>query len=332
MKDREIPVSGRFRASRGPKGQRDARFWPILCISLFLLMGLDLMTGNGFGPTGGVLLWRLRLPRMLTALVAGASLALAGMQMQALFRNPLADPHIMGVSGGAGLGAAIVALAIGSSSAWFSGMSMAMAAFAGAFLTSLLIVVLSARLRATTLLILGVMLGFIFSAVSSILQYSAGEESLKLFYSWMAGSFSGTRPLELIIMVTALLIGLALALGNRKGLDIILFGDDYAIFSGAPLQRIRTLSMLSASLMTGIVTAFCGPLGFVGIVAPHLARRISGSSAHGKVMPVTLLTGACLALVADILANLWRTPLPAGSTLALIGIPMVLVLILRNTS
>ena len=300
------------------------RFGPILCIALILLAALDLLTSNGFGPVGGVLLWNLRLPRMLTAMIAGASLALAGMQMQALFRNPLADPHIMGVSGGAGLGAAIVALALGTSAAWFSGMSMALAAFAGAFLTSLLIVLLSARLRSTTLLILGVMLGFVFSALSSILQYSAGEESLKLFYSWMAGSFSGTRTLELIIMAAALLVGLVLAVWNRKGLDIILFGDNYASFSGAPLRRIRTLSMLSASLMTGIVTAFCGPLGFVGIVAPHLSRRITGSSAHGKVLPVTLGTGACLALVADILANLFPVPLPAGSTLALIGIPLII--------
>ncbi|MCR4569939.1 MAG: iron ABC transporter permease [Bacteroidales bacterium] len=300
------------------------RFGPILCLALILLAGLDLLTGNGFGPVGGVILWNLRLPRMLTAVIAGASLALAGMQMQALFRNPLADPHIMGVSGGAGLGAAIVALALGTSAAWFSGMSMALAAFAGAFLTSLLIVVLSTRLRATTLLILGVMLGFVFSALSSILQYSAGEESLKLFYSWMAGSFSGTRTLELIIMAAALLAGLALAVWNRKGLDIILFGENYASFSGAPLKRIRTLSMLSASLMTGIVTAFCGPLGFVGIVAPHLSRKLTGSSAHGKVLPTTLATGACLALVADILANLWPVPLPAGSTLALIGIPLII--------
>ena len=300
------------------------RFGPILCIALLLLAALDLLTGNGFGPVGGVLLWNLRLPRMLTALIAGASLALSGMQMQALFRNPLADPHIMGVSGGAGLGAAIVALALGTSAAWFSGMSMALAAFGGAFLTSLLIVVLSTRLRSTTLLILGVMLGFVFSALSSILQYSAGEESLKLFYSWMAGSFSGTRTLELIIMAAALLAGLALAVWNRKGLDIILFGENYASFSGAPLRRIRTLSMLSASLMTGIVTAFCGPLGFVGIVAPHLSRKLTGSSAHGKVLPATLATGACLALVADILANLWPVPLPAGSTLALIGIPLII--------
>ena len=290
---------------------------------LVLLCTLDLLTGNGLGVAHGAVFWKLRLPRMLTALVAGAALALSGAQMQAIFRNPLADPHIMGVSGGAGLGAALVSLAIGTTAPWFSGASMAAAAFAGAFLTSALIVGLSSRLNTATLLIFGVMLGFIFSAVSSILQYSAGEESLKLFYSWMAGSFSGTRYLELGIMAAALAVGLYLAILNGKGLDIILFGDNYAAFSGASVRRLRVLSMLSASLMTGAVTAFCGPVGFVGIVAPHLARRVLGTSAHRSVLPGAILCGMCLSLVADILANLWPVPLPVGSTMALVGIPLI---------
>jgi len=302
-----------------------------LCLAAFLvlLMGLDLLAGNGLGLADGLVFWKLRLPRMLTALVAGASLALAGLQMQAVFRNPLADPHIMGVSGGAGLGAAIVTLAIGTTG--FSGLTMALAAFAGALLTSALIVGLSFRLRTTTLLIFGVMLGFIFSAISSILQYTAGEESLKLFYSWMAGSFSGTRIPELLGMAAALLAGLVLALCNSKGLDIILFGDQYASFSGASTRRIRVLAMLSASLMTAAVTAFCGPVGFVGIVAPHVARRLLGTSAHRPLLPAVLATGACLALVADILANLWKTPLPVGSTMALVGIPLIVLYLMRET-
>jgi len=302
-----------------------------LCLAAFLvlLMGLDLLAGNGLGLADGLVFWKLRLPRMLTALVAGASLALAGLQMQAVFRNPLADPHIMGVSGGAGLGAAIVTLAIGTTG--FSGLTMALAAFAGALLTSALIVGLSFRLRTTTLLIFGVMLGFIFSAISSILQYTAGEESLKLFYSWMAGSFSGTRIPELLGMAAALLAGLVMALCNSKGLDIILFGDQYASFSGASTRRIRVLAMLSASLMTAAVTAFCGPVGFVGIVAPHVARRLLGTSAHRPLLPAVLATGACLALVADILANLWKTPLPVGSTMALVGIPLIVLYLMRET-
>jgi iron complex transport system permease protein len=191
----------------------------------------------------------------------------------------------------------------------------------------------STRFRSTTtLLVFGVMLGFIFSALSSVLQYTAGEESLKLFYSWMAGSFSGSRYMEVILMAGALALGLVLSIVNGKGLDLILFGEEYATLSGASTRRILILSILSACLMTGTVTAFCGPLGFVGIVAPHIARRITGSSAHRQVLPWSLATGATLALAADILANLWPIPLPVGSTLALIGIPLVLVLLLRNQS
>ena len=301
-------------------------------IILIFALVLDLFVGGGgLSVATGAVLWKLRVPRVLTAVIAGGALAASGAQMQAVFRNPLADPHIMGVSGGAGLGAAIATMAIGTASAWFTGFSVAVAAFLGAFVAAFLVVAVSARFRSsTTLLVFGVMLGFIFSALSSVLQYTAGEESLKLFYSWMAGSFSGSRYLEIILMAAALSIGLGLATVNGKGLDLILFGDEYATLSGASTRRILVLSMLSCCLMTGTVTAFCGPLGFVGIVAPHIARRITGSSAHRQVLPWSLATGAVLALSADILANLWRVPLPVGSTLALIGIPLILVLLLRQ--
>ena len=168
-----------------------ARLRVHLCAFLLLAVccALDLLTGNGLNIPAGIILWKLRLPRMLTALVAGSALGLAGAQMQAIFRNPLADPHIMGVSGGAGLGAAIAALTVTSLSV-ASGLTLVAAAFIGALLTGLLVVAVSARVSSTgTLLLVGVMLGFILSAISSVLQYSAGEESLKLFYSWMAGSF-----------------------------------------------------------------------------------------------------------------------------------------------
>ena len=301
---------------------------------LGLLVVLDLAVGGGsVSLATGAVLWKLRVPRVMTALLAGGALALSGAQMQAVFRNPLADPHIMGVSGGAGLGAAIATMALGVSASYFTGFTVALAAFLGAFVAAALVVAVSARFHSsTTLLIFGVMLGFIFSALSSVLQYTAGEESLKLFYSWMAGSFSGSRYGEVALMAGALILGLILAVINGKGLDIILFGEEYANLSGASTRRILILSMLSACLMTGTVTAFCGPLGFVGIVAPHIARRISGSSAHRQVLPWSLATGAALALAADILANIWSIPLPVGSTLALIGIPLILVLLLRNQS
>ena len=304
----------------------------IFVIVLIVFLFFDLMVGGGgVSWATGAVLWKLRVPRVLTALVAGGALAASGAQMQAVFRNPLADPHIMGVSGGAGLGAAIATMVIGVTSAVFTGFSVALAAFLGAAVAAFLVVLVSTRFKSsTTLLVFGVMLGFIFSAVSSVLQYTAGEESLKLFYSWMAGSFSGSRYLEIALMGGALVIGLVLAFGNAKGLDLILFGEEYASLSGASTRHILVLSMLSCCLMTGTVTAFCGPLGFVGIVAPHIARRITGASTHRQVLPWSLATGAILALAADILANLWRIPLPVGSTLALIGIPLILVLLLRQ--
>ena len=298
---------------------------------LLVLAAADLLCGNGFSLPADAIFWKLRLPRMLTAVVAGASLALTGAQMQAVFRNPLADPHIMGVSGGAGLGAALAALAVSGLHPWAGGVTMVSAAFAGSLVTGLVIVAVAARTQSTgTLLLVGVMLGFVLSALSSILQYSAGEESLKLFYSWMAGSFSGVSYTGLAFMGAMLLGGFLIAFGNAKGLDLILFGDPYAAVSGAPLKALRFRIMLGCSLMTGAVTAFCGPLGFVGIAAPHIVRRVFGTSVHRKVLPLSLAAGACLTLSGDILSQVGGTPLPVGSTLALIGIPLILILLWRS--
>ncbi|MBQ1912251.1 MAG: iron ABC transporter permease [Bacteroidales bacterium] len=291
---------------------------------------LDLLTGNGLNIPAGIILWKLRLPRMLTALVAGSALGLAGAQMQAIFRNPLADPHIMGVSGGAGLGAAIAALTVTSLSV-ANGLTLVAAAFIGALLTGLLVVAVSARVSSTgTLLLVGVMLGFILSAISSVLQYSAGEESLKLFYSWMAGSFSGTRYQDLLIMAITLLVGAGLAFSQAKSLDLVLFGDPFAQASGVPLRRLRLLTMLGCALMTGAVTAFCGPIGFAGIAAPHLTRKALGTSRHLSALPGSMCAGACLALLGDILAHIGPTPLPVGSTLAIVGIPLIVWLLWRD--
>ena len=310
-------------------GTRDeARFWPVLVLAA--CCGLDLLVGNGLSVPAGVIFWKLRLPRMLTALVAGAALGLTGVQMQAVFRNPLADPHIMGVSGGAGLGAAIAALAVTGASL-SGGLTLVAAAFAGALLSGLLIVSVAARVQSTgTLLLAGVMLGFVLSAVSSVLQYTAGEESLKLFYSWMAGSFSGVRYQGLSLMAGALMAGCGLAFSQAKSLDLVLFGDAFAIYAGASLRRLRLVTMLGCALMTGAVTAFCGPIGFAGIAAPHLARKIWGTSRHKAVLPASMLTGACLTLLGDMLAHIGPIPLPVGSTLALVGIPLIVWLLWRN--
>ncbi len=305
----------------------------LLAAVTLLLACVDLLTGGaGLSGLDASIFLKLRLPRMLTAVLAGASLSLAGLQMQSVFRNPLADPHIMGVSAGAGTGAAMATLLIGTSlPAALSGLTVAAAAFIGALLTSLLVVAVASKFQsATTLLIFGVMLGFIFSAATSILEYSANAESLKVFYSWSAGSFSGSRPGEITVMAGALMIGISLTYINNKGLDIALFGDEYASLAGADITQIRNVAMIGSCLMAGAVTAFCGPLGFVGIVAPHIARGFLGTSVHVKVIPAVMLTGAGLSLVSDILSNAFPAPLPVGSTMALIGIPIIMAILIKR--
>lgn len=302
----------------------------LLLALVLLLSGVDLLCGGGgLGWESGAILVKLRLPRVLTALIAGAALALSGLQMQAVFRNPLSDPHIMGVSSGAGLGAAIAVVSVTGGGIWLHSLALPGAAFLGAAAVSLIVILIARRIgNPTTLLITGVMLGFIFSAASSILQYTANEESLKLYYSWAAGSFEGSRYGEIGIMAGALAAGLALTLINARGLDIILFGEEYAALAGADVRRIRLLSMTATCLMTGCVTAFCGPIGFVGIIAPHLARRLLGKSVHRRVIPAAVLSGAAIALTADIFSRIWPVPLPVGSTMALVGIPVILLILL----
>ena len=302
----------------------------LILAAVLLLMAADLCAGGaGFGLPDKVIFMKLRMPRMLTAILAGASLSLAGLQMQTIFRNPLADPHIMGVSAGAGTGAAIATLIIGSSlPAALSGLTVVSAAFVGALLSSALVMLVSSRIHsATTLLIFGVMLGFVFSAITSILEYSANAESLKVFYSWSAGSFIGNGITGLLIISAALLAGIVLALVANRGLDLLLFGEEYAAMAGANPSHIRNISMVGSCLMAGAVTAFCGPLGFVGIVAPHIARTLTASSVHLRTIPATLLVGSGLSLVADILSQVFPVPLPVGSTMAVIGIPIIIYIL-----
>lgn len=272
----------------------------------------------------------IRLPRMLTALISGAALSLSGVQMQSIFRNPLADPHIMGVSSGAGLGAAIATMAVPASiSPLFSGITTAAAAFAGALAAAVLILGASSRLRTpSSLLVFGVMTGFILSAIVSVIQYGAGAESLRVFYSWSAGNFTGNTAGGIAIMAAALAAGTLIAVSSTKGLDIVLFGDEFASLSGARPQRIRTMALLGSSLMTGAVTAFCGPLGFVGIAAPHLARRICGTARHKAVIPTAMVTGGIFGVAADIISQGLGIAVPAGSMMAIIGIPFVLLIML----
>ena len=270
----------------------------------------------------------LRLPRMATALLAGAAMALSGSQMQSIFRNPLADPHIMGISSGAALGAALTTMYAGAS---LGGAPIALSASIGAAGAAAIILYASGRFRnASILLIFGVMLGFIITAIVSILQFSSDAESLKIFYSWSAGSFTNTTWTETAIIAVTLAAGFIIALFNHKGLDLILFGDEFTELSGGTPSKIRLSALLSCSLMTGAVTAFCGPLGFVGIIGPHIAKALLGTSAHKAVLPASLLTGSLIGVCADLISRITPSPIPVASTMALLGIPVILYIMLKR--
>lgn len=299
----------------------------IVLAVLVALAAADLLCG---GAADSEVLRLLRAPRVATALLAGAALALSGTQMQSIFRNPLADPHIMGVSAGASLGAAIATMSAISPS---GGLSVALAASVGAMASALIILLASKKFHsASTLLIFGIMLGFIVNAIVAILQFSTDAESLKLFYSWSAGSFSTTTWSDIITLAIAVLIGTALAIAGRKGLDIILFGDEFALMAGAKVENIRLTALLSCCIMTGAVTAFCGPLGFVGITAPHIARWMFGTSSHKVIIPASILTGGIISIAADLISQLSPSPLPTASTMALVGIPVILYILIGKPS
>lgn len=293
-------------------------------------------------------LFSLRIPRIITAIIAGAALALGGLQMQSIFRNPLADPHIMGISGGASVGAAIGTMICsgfamsGAAGSVFAGtmntspfagaMNVAVFAFAGAAAAAAVVVAVSRKIGSSNgILIFGVMLGFAANAIVSVIQFSSSEEGLKMFYNWSAGSFSSTGWTQIAIMGLALLIGLSLCIANAKGLDIILFGESFAELSGADVKKIRMTALASCCIMAAAVTAFCGPLGFVGIVSAHLARRITGSSSHRRIILPVILLGAIMSVFTDWIIQIYGSPLPAGSLMALIGCPVVLAIMLSGS-
>lgn len=299
-----------------------------LTISTALLITICLADLTWGGPADAEVMRHLRLPRMATALLAGAAMALSGSQMQSIFRNPLADPHIMGISSGAALGAALTTMYAGGT---LGGASIALSASVGAAGAAAIILYASGRFRnASILLIFGVMLGFIITAVVSILQFSSDAESLKIFYSWSAGSFSNTTWTEAAIIAGTLAAGLAIALYNHKGLDLILFGDEFTELSGGNPSKIRLSALLSCSLMTGAVTAFCGPLGFVGIIGPHIAKALLGTSAHKAVLPASMLAGGLIGVCADLISRMSPAPMPVASTMSLLGIPVILYIMLKR--
>ena len=286
---------------------------------------------------GRDILVNFRIPKAVVAMVCGVALAVCGLQMQTLFRNPLADPYILGVSSGAGLGVALyimgTSLMGGGGGSVLNSLGSAGAALAGAALVTVLIMYVSNRVKGSlTLLIFGVMIGFIASALVNLLQYTSNAHSLKAYVLWTMGSFAALDWLKIGILCTLVLVGLVLAVMNIKDLNAILPGDSYASSMGLDVKKIRMRILVSTTLLSGAVTAFCGPIGFLGIAVPHIARFIFRNADHRVLLPASALLGGCLTLLADTLSELPGTGsvIPINTVAALLGIPVILVILFRK--
>ncbi|HET59845.1 MAG TPA: iron ABC transporter permease [Chloroflexi bacterium] len=287
-----------------------------------------------------VIILQYRIPKIITALLAGAALSVAGLQMQTLFQNPLADPFILGVSSGASLGVALIVLSVGTTGTFLlagigllGDISIAAAAFLGSLLVLVFILMISQRARSSTMMLLiGLMVSYITSAVVSLLIYFSLPEKIYTYLSWTFGSFSGVTWSQIWIIVPALLLGFVVAFALSKPLNALLMGEKYAQTVGINIRRTRFWIIVSASLLAGIVTAFCGPIGFIGIAIPHVARAIFHSANHRILLPATFLIGSITAILSDVIAQLpgHQQVLPINVVTAMLGAPVVLWVLIKN--
>lgn len=300
-----------------------------------------LLTGEGSRASWVKIIELIRLPRALTAVIAGSALSVGGLQMQTLFRNPLAGPSVLGISAGASLGVAVVMLAAGSVTSVFAIQNLGSlgswfiigAASLGSGAVMMLILLIAARIRDhVTLLIVGLMIGNITIAIVSIWQYFSAPEQIRDYLIWTFGSLGGVASSQLWILSGVVTAGCLLAFGLSKSLNGLLLGERYARSMGIAVGSARFWIILSTSLLAGAVTAFCGPIGFVGIAVPHLARSLLHTNNHRILIPATLLVGAVLMLACDIIAQVpgSSTTLPVSAVTSLVGSPVVIWIIVRR--
>ena len=326
----------------------------LLSILFLLLFVADLLLGSIFIPIKQILpalfataevnetfrtiLLDFRLPKALTAVFTGAALSLSGLQMQTVFRNPLAGPYVLGISAGASLGVALFVLGFSSviaagivtlTGAW----TLALVAWAGSFLVMLLVLFVSIRVNdIMTILILGILFTSAVGAVVSILQYFSNESMLKAFIIWTMGSLGNVTKSQLAVLIPAVLLGTVLTFIKIKDLNAFLLGENYARSLGVSIKKSRVIIFLSTSLLAGTITAFCGPIGFIGIAVPHICRVIFKTSNHLVLVPAVVLTGSIVMLFSDIISQLpgMQTTLPINSVTAIIGIPIIIWMIVKN--
>lgn len=294
----------------------------------------SLTGGEAAAPTAKIVR-SIRLVKAVVAVAAGAALAVSGLQMQTLFRNPLAGPYMLGISSGASLGVALFILGaplLGASGhATLSALGVAGAAWVGAAAILAVIAAVSRRIRdIMVILILGMMFSSGVGAVVQILQYLSHEDALKTFVIWTMGSLGDVTSAQLALLLPAVIAGLALSVAVIKPLNLLLLGEQYARTMGLDVGRSRLLIFLSTTLLAGTVTAFCGPIGFVGLAVPHVARMLFRDADHRVLMPGAALIGAVVLLGCDIVSKLLT--LPVNTITALVGIPIVVWVVVRNKS
>ncbi len=321
----------------------------LLTAMVVVLFAADMMVGSvgisakevlaalmgGGDPVTRKIVIDIRLMKAIVAILAGAALAVSGLQMQTLFRNPLAGPYVLGVSSGASLGVALFILGapllgIGGS-AWLSTVGIAGAAWIGAAAILAVVAAVSQRIKdIMVILILGMMASSGVSAIVQILQYMSNEEALKSFVIWTMGSLGDVTTSQLALVAPAIIAGLIISISVIKSLNLLLLGESYAHTMGLNIRRTRSLILLSTTLLAGTVTAFCGPIGFIGLAIPHVARILFRDADHRTLLPAAALTGAVSLLICDIISKI--LVLPVNTITALLGIPIVIWVVIRNKS
>ena len=330
--------------------RRSTTLFIILSLLLVILFMLDLLIGSVHIPLRDILgalfggdvdastrliVLDIRLIKAIVAILTGMALSVSGLQMQTLFRNPLAGPYVLGISSGASLGVALFILGMPllgiATNSTMSSIGTAGAAWLGSALVLAFVASVSTRIKdIMVILILGMMISSGVSAVVQILQYLSNEEALKSFVIWTMGSLGDVTTNQLHIMLPAVLLGLVVSVAVIKPLNLLLLGEQYARTMGLNVRRSRYLIFLSTTLLAGTVTAFCGPIGFVGLAIPHIARMLFSNADHRILLPASALCGAITLLICDIVSK-WLT-LPINTITALLGIPIVIWVVIRNKS
>lgn len=292
----------------------------------------DALLGRGDNPATTKIVVDIRLTKGIVAIIAGIALSVSGLQMQTLFRNPLAGPYVLGVSSGASLAVALFILGApltGGLSATAASLGMTGAALVGSAVVLALIAVAGRHIKdIMVVLILGMMVSSAISAIVQILQYMSSDEALKSFVIWTMGSLGNVTTDQLPILAVTVAVGLILAVATTKSLNLLLLGEEYAVTMGYDNRRGRTMVLVSTALLAGSVTAFCGPIGFVGLALPHVARVAFGTADHRVLIPGAALTGAAVMLGCDIVSKLFV--IPVNAVTALVGIPIVIWIVFRN--